>query len=187
MTISYSELRKGTVVELEHEPWQVLEWKHTKMQQRAPVLSLKLRNLKTGRTMDRNLPGNQKLTLAEVDNTQAQYLYNDDDLYYFMDMQSFDQHLLDKDKLGDAVQYLKEQDIVELIFYNGQPISVEVPNFVNLTVSDTPPSLKGNTAQGSTKPATLETGLVVQVPFFMNIGDKVKIDTRSGQYLERVT
>ena len=98
----------------------------------------------------------------------------------------YKRQLLVDDNFGVAVQYLKEQDIVELIVYNGQPISVEVPTFVNLTVSDTPPSLKGNTAQGSTKPATLETGLVVQVPFFMNIGDTVKIDTRSGQYLERV-
>ena len=187
MTISYSELRRGTVIELEEEPWQVLDWKHQRMQQRAPVLTLKLRSLRTGRAMERNVPGNQKLTLAEVDTRQAQYLYGDDGLYYFMDMRTFDQHPLSSDRMGDALQYLKEQDLVEVVFYKGDPIALEVPTFVDLKVVETPPSLKGNTAQGSTKPATLETGLTVNVPFFVNIGDTVKVDTRTGQYLERVT
>lgn len=187
MTISYSDLRRGTVIELEDEPWQVLDWKHTKMQQRAPVLTLKLRALRTGRTMERNVPGNQKLTLAEVDTREAQYLYSDGDIYYFMDTRTFDQHPLSTDRLGDALLYIKEQDQVELVLYKGDPISVELPTFVELRVEDTPPAAKGNTAQGSTKPAKLETGLDVQVPFFVNVGDAVKIDTRSGEYLERVS
>ena len=186
MTISYSELRRGTVIELEEEPWQVVDWKHTKMQQRAPVLTLKLRNLRTGRAMERNVPGNQKLTLAEVDTRQAQYLYNDGDHYHFMDMETFDQLPLTADRIGDALQYLKEQDKVQMVFYRGEPIALEMPNYVELQVVDTPPSLKGNTAQGSTKPATLETGLTVNVPFFVNIGEVVKVDTRNGAYLERV-
>ena len=128
MTISYSELRRGTVIELEEEPWQVLDWKHTKMQQRAPVLTLKLRGLRNGRTIERNVPGNQKLTLAEVDTRESQYLYSDGDLYYFMDTRTFDQHPLGTDKLGDALLYIKEQDMVELVFYRGDPISLELPN-----------------------------------------------------------
>ena len=187
MTISYSDLRRGTVIQLEDEPWQVLEWKHTKMQQRAPVLSLKLKHLRTGRTMDKNVPGNQKLTLAEVDTREAQYLYDDGEMYYFMDMRTFDQHPMTQDLLGNVLQYLKEQDVVELVFYNGEPIGLELSTFVELKVADTPPSMKGNTAQGGTKPATLETGLQVMVPFFVNIGETVKVDTRTGAYLERVT
>lgn len=186
MTISYSELRRGTVIELEEEPWQVLDWKHTKMQQRAPVLTLKLRGLRNGRTIERNVPGNQKLTLAEVDTREAQYLYSDGDLYYFMDNRSFDQHPLTTDKLGDALLYIKEQDMVELVFFRGDPISLELPTYVELRVDDTPPAVRGNTAQGSTKPARLETGLDVQVPFFVNVGEVVRVDTRSGEYLERV-
>ena len=186
MTISYSDLKRGTVIELENEPWQVVDWKHTRMQQRAPVLNLKLKNLRTGRSMERNLPGNHRLTLAEVESRQAQYIYADADYYYFMDLTSFDQYPLDSSKIGNSMQFLKEQDHVELIFYNGGPISIELPTFVELKVIDTPPPVKGNTAQGSTKPADLETGLKVNLPFFINIGDVIRVDTRTGDYLERL-
>ena len=187
MTISYSELRRGTVIELEDEPWQVMDWKHTRMQQRAPVLALKLRNLRTGRAIERNVPGNHRLTLAEVETREAQYMYNDGDYYYFMDMTTFEQNPLSSDQVGDAMQYLKEQDHVQLVIYKGVPISVELPTSVELKVVDTPPSLKGNTAQGSTKPATMETGLKVNIPFFINPGEVIKVDTRTGEYLERVS
>jgi elongation factor P len=187
MTISYSELRRGTVLDMDGEPWEVTDWKHTKMQQRAPVLTLKLRHLRTGRTQERNVPGNQKLTLAEVDTREAQYLYNDGDLYHFMDMQSFDQYPLTPDRMGDALHYLKEQAIVQVVFYNEAPISVLLPTYVDLTVLDAPPSTKGNTAQGSTKPATMETNLTVNVPFFVNVGEVIRVDTRTGTYLERVS
>ncbi len=186
MTISYSELRRGTVIVLEEEPWQVMDWKHTKMQQRAPVLTLKLRHLKNGRTLERNVPGNQKLTLADVDSRDAQYLYEDGSHHYFMDMETFDQYPLDIDQIGDAIKYLKEQDIVQMMFYREEPISVELPTFVELLVTETPPSLRGNTAQGGTKPATLETGVAVNVPFFVNTGEIIRVDTRTGEYLERV-
>lgn len=186
MTISYSELRRGTVIDLDGEPWQVVDWKHTKMQQRAPVLTLKLRNLRTGRAMERNVPGNQKLSLAEVDTREAQYLYSDGDYYHFMDMETFDQLPLTSECIGTALQYLKEQDRAQIVFYRGEPISLEMPTYVELRVVDTPPSLRGNTAQGSTKPATLETGLTVHVPFFVNTGESVRVDTRNGEYLERV-
>ena len=186
MTISYSELRRGTVIDMDGEPWEVTDWKHTKMQQRAPVLTLKLRSLRTGRTQERNVPGNQKLTLAEVDTRESQYLYSDGDLYHFMDMQTFDQYPLTPERMGDALNYLKEQAIVQVVFYKEDPISLQMPTYVDLKVVDAPPSTKGNTAQGSTKPATLETDLVVNVPFFVNVGEVVRVDTRTGAYLERV-
>ena len=186
MTISYSELRRGIVIEIEGEPWQVVDWKHTRMQQRAPVLSLKLRNLRNNRNIERNMPGNHRLTLAEVESRQAQYLYNDGNEYCFMDMESFEQNMVNSTIMEEAIQYLKEQDFVQVVFYKGEPISLELPTFVELRVVDTPPSLKGNTAQGSTKPATLETGLKVNLPFFINPGEVVKVDTRTGEYMERV-
>ena len=187
MTISYSDLRRGTVIELDGEPWEVVDWKHTKMQQRAPVLTLKLHSLRTGKAMERNVPGNQKLTLAAVDTQEAQYLYNDGDHYYFMDLRTFDQHTLTSDRMGDALHYLKEQALVHVVFYNGEPIALQLPTYVDLQVVDTPPWARGNTAQGSNKPATLETGLIVQVPFFVNAGETIRVDTRTGTYLERVT
>lgn len=186
MTISYSELKRGIVIVLDDEPWQVVDWKHKKMQQRAPVLSLSLRNLRTGRANERNVPGNQKLTLADVDTREAQYLYSDGDHYHFMEMQTFEQYPLTTDQMGDALKYLREQDKVKLVFYRGEPITLEMPTYVDLKVVETPPSARGNTAQGSNKPATLETGLIVHVPFFVNFGDVVRVDTRTGEYLERV-
>jgi elongation factor P len=186
MTISYSDLKRGIVIVLDEEPWQVVEWSHKKMQQRAPVLTLKLKNLRNNRFMERNLPGNQKLTLADIDNRYVEYLYSDVDYYYFMDLATFDQYPLSLDLIGDSVKFLKEQDKLELIFYSDEPISLQLPTYVTLSVNDTPPPVKGNTAQGGTKPAMLETGLKVNVPFFINIGDIVRIDTRTGEYLERV-
>jgi elongation factor P len=183
--IGYSDLRHGIVIEIDGEPWQVLEYQHNRMQQRAPVLSLKLKHLKTGRIIDRNLPGNQKLVVAQVEQRQAQYLYSDDGIFYFMDMESYDHYPLTQTQLGDTLSFIKEQATVEMTFYRGNPISVELPTYVELRIEDTPPGVKGNTVQGGTKPATLETGLVVQVPLFINPGELVRIDTRSSQYLER--
>ena len=188
MVIGVGELRKGITIEFDGEPYQVVEYNSHKMQQRAPVVKLRLRELRTGRTMDKTYNGyNVQLTLARVENRAAQYIYDDGDLYYFMDTESYEQYGLARDQLGNALSFLKEQMEVELIFFRDQPISVELPTYTELAVVDTPPPLRGNTAQGSTKPATLETGIVVNVPFFVNNGDKVRVDTRTGEYLERVT
>lgn len=184
--INYSDLRHGTAIELDGEPWQVLEFQHTKMQQRAPVLYLKLRHLKTGRVITRNVPGNQKLSLAPVEQRQAQYLYNDEHLYYFMDMENYDQLPISKDLMRDALPYLKEQAMVGLVFYRDDPVSIELPTFAELRVKETTSGFRGDTAQGGTKSAILETGLSIQVPLFINEGETVRVDTRSGEYLERV-
>ena len=172
---------------MEGGPYQVVEYSSHKMQQRAPVIRLRLREMRTGRTVDRSFNGyDVKLTLAEVEHRPAQYIYQDNELYYFMDTASYEQFPLTAERLGEALKYLKDQMELEVVFYKGQPIAVDLPTFVALKVVDTPPPAKGDTAQGSTKPAKLDTGLSVNVPFFVGIGDVVRVDTRTGNYLERV-
>lgn len=186
MVIGVGELRRGLTIELDGEPYQVIEHSTHKMQQRAPVIKLKLRDLRSGRSIERTYNGYAvKLTRAAVEQRLSQYIYQDGELYYFMDTESFDQFPLTREQLGDGINYLVDQMELEVLFFKEQPIAVELPTFVELKVTDTPPGVKGDTASGSTKPATLETGLAVNVPFFISNGDKVRVDTRSGQYLER--
>ncbi|PZC46393.1 MAG: elongation factor P [Chloroflexi bacterium] len=184
--ISYSDLKRGIVLELDGEPWQVIEYQHTKMQQQAPTLTLRIKHLKTGQVLERKLPGHRPLQLAQVDHREAQYLYGEDGLYNFMDQETFDQYPVGDEQIGDAKNYLIEGAVVGVVFFNDNPIAIELPTSVELAVTETNPGYKGDTAQGGTKPATLETGLVLQVPLFVNEGDKVKVDTRTGSYLERV-
>jgi elongation factor P len=187
MTIGYRDLRKGLAIELDGEPYAVVEYERSKMQQRAPVLRVRFRSLRTGRIVDRSFNGyDVKLTPASVERRTAQYIYEDGDLYYFMDVKSFDQLPLSRDQVDDSLPYLVEQTTVNLVFYQDEPIAIELPTTVDLTVTDTDPGFKGDTAQGGTKLATLETGLAVQVPLFVEVGAKVRVDTRTGQYLARV-
>ena len=185
--IGIGDLKKGITIELDGEPYQVVEYNQHKMQQRAPVLKLKLRQLRTGRLIERSFQAySVKLELAEVEHRVAQYLYNDDDLYYFMDTTTYDQFPISKETLGEVLNYLREQTEVELVFYQGEAITIDLPNSVELRVVETPPGTRGNTAQGGTKPATLETGLTVQVPLFVNNQESIRVDTRTGEYLTRV-
>ena len=186
MVIGVGDVRKGVNIELDGEPYQVLEFSSHKMQQRAPVIRLRLRELRTGRSVERTFSGyDVKLNMAQVEHRSAQYLYNDDAFYYFMDTRTYDQYPLTREQLGEASHYLKEQVEVEVVFFREEPITVELPTFVDLEVVDTPPGVKGDTAQGGTKPATLETGLTVTVPLFVNNGGVIRVDTRTGEYLER--
>ncbi|MCZ6891713.1 MAG: elongation factor P [Chloroflexi bacterium] len=186
MVIGVGELRKGVTIELDGEPYQVVEYSSHKMQQRAPVVRIRLRELRTGRSVDRTFSGyDVKLNLASVEQRPAQYLYNDDAFYYFMDTRTYEQYPLTKEQLGDAHLYLRDQVELELVFFREQPIAVELPTFVELEIVDTPPAHRGDTAQGGTKPATLETGLSVNIPFFVKPGEVIRIDTRTGEYLER--
>ena len=186
MVIGVGDVRKGVNIELDGEPYQVLEFSSHKMQQRAPVIRLRLRELRTGRSVDRTFSGyDVKLNMAQVEHRSAQYLYNDDAFYYFMDTRTYDQYPLTREQLGEASHYLKEQVEVEVVFFREEPITVELPTFVELEVVDTPPGVKGDTVQGGTKPATLETGLTVTVPLFVNNGGVIRVDTRTGEYLER--
>ena len=186
MTIGYGDLRKGMAIELDGEPFVVVDYERTKMQQRAPVMRIRFREIRSGRVLDRTFQGyDVKLTPANVDRRSAQYIYDEDGLYYFMDTETFDQVPLSTDQLSDALPYLSEQLTVQLVFFQDQPIAIDLPITVDLKVVDSPPGLKGDTATGATKPATLETGLQLQVPLFIDEGVTVKVDTRSGQFLSR--
>ena len=186
MTISYGELRKGMAIELDGEPHVVVDYERNKMQQRAPVMRIRFRSLRTGRVVDRTFQGyDVKLTAALVERRSAQYIYNEDNLHYFMDTETFDQFPVSQEQVGNALQYLTEQTTVDLVFSDGEPLAIELPITVDLKVAETIPGVRGDTVQGGTKPATLETGLVVQVPLFVDEGETVKVDTRSGKYLSR--
>ncbi|HAL46120.1 MAG: elongation factor P [SAR202 cluster bacterium] len=187
MTIGYGDLRKGMAIELDGQPHVVVDYERSKMQQRAPTMRIRFRDIKSGRVVDRSFSGyDVKLTLAAVERRRAQYIYDEDGLYYFMDTESFDQVPLSSDQISDALPYLVEQLEVDLIFHQDLPIAIEIPINVDLKVTDSPPGLRGDTATGATKPATLETGLQLQVPLFVNEGETIKVDTRTGQYQSRV-
>jgi elongation factor P len=187
MTIGYGDLRKGMAIELEGEPYLVVDYERSKMQQRAPTMRIRFKEIRSGKVLDKSFSGyDVKLTSADVERRSAQYIYDEDDLCYFMDVDSYDQLPLSKDQIADELNYLVEEMTVDLVFFHDQPISIELPITVDLKVVDSPPGLKGDTATGATKPATLETGLTIQVPLFVNEGESVKVDTRSGSYLSRV-
>ena len=186
MTIGYGELKKGMSIELDGEPYSVVDYERSKMQQRAPVMRIRFRSLRAGRIVDKTFSGyDVSFTPASVDRRSAQYIYRDGDFYYFMDNDTFDQFPMSSDQIATSLNFMVEQTEVELIFYEDNPISLELPITVDLEVSDSPPGVKGDTATGATKLATLETGLELQVPLFVNQGDTIKVDTRTGTYISR--
>ncbi len=182
--ISGSELRKGIIIELEDKLYQVIDYQHIKMK-RTALARVKLREISAGHTIERTFQSNEKLVRARLDSRPMQYLYDDSDLYYFMDKKSFEQIALSTNQLGDALNYLKEGISVEVSSYKGEVIGVELPITVELEVIETGPGFKGDTATAGNKSAKLETGLTIQVPLFINEGDVIKVDTRTGTYLER--
>ncbi len=186
MTISYGDVKKGMAIELDGHPYIVVEYEWSKMQQRAPVVRMRLREVRTGRVVDRTFQGYAvKLTPANIQRRNAQYIYEENGLHYFMDTETFEQFPVSKEQIGDAVRFLAEQATLDLVFYQDEPIAVEMPITVNLKVAETEPGVRGDTAQGGTKSAKLETGVVVQVPLFVDVDETVKIDTRTGEYLSR--
>ena len=188
MSINFSDLSRGLVIELDGQPWQVMDYERHKMQQRAPVTRIKLKNLMTGAVVERTFQRyDTAFSVADMDNRQAEYMYTDGTFYHFIDQETFDQYALTKELLGDNLNYLKEQMIIEVVFYNGNAIDINLPTHVELEVKETPPSFRGDTAQGGNKPATLETGLRVNVPMFITPGTIIRVDTRNGEYTERVS
>jgi elongation factor P len=186
MTVNFGELRKGMAVELDGEPFIVVDYERSKMQQRAPVMRIRFRDLISGRMTERTFSGyDVDFKLAAVERRSAQYIYSDDDFYYFMDTVSFEQFPLSEEQIKDSLRYLIEQINVDLVLFRENPVAIEMPITVDLEVTETVPGFKGDTAQGGTKPATLETGLVVNVPMFVAQGEKIKVDTRTGNYLSR--
>ncbi len=186
MTISSSEIRRNMSLLLDGEVYTVLEWQHRKPPKAPPTLTLKVRHVKSGNVYEKKVQGNRPLTRAPVDKNSVQYLYFDGTDYTFMDNETFDQMTISTDVLGDAVNYLVEGESVEVMIYEGLPISVELPPHVNLLVTAADPAVKGNTATGATKQVTLSTGHVVTVPLFIDVGDTLRVDTREGNYVERV-
>jgi elongation factor P len=185
--ISTGDLKKGITIELEGSLYTIVDFTHIKMGRGSAQVRLKLRDVKAGHTIERTFQAGEKFTRARLLRQPAQYLYADGDVHHFMNTETYDQMALNGDQLGDALQYLKENAICEVLLHSDQPIGVELPAAVALAVAQTEPWVRGDTAQGGTKPARLETGITVQVPLFISVGDVVKVDTRSGQYLERVS
>ena len=187
MSINFGDLSRNMVIELDGQPWQVMDYERHKMQQRAPVTRIKMKNLLSGAVVERTFQRyDTGFTVAEIDNRETQYLYTDGSYFYFLDQETFDQYELTREQLGSTLDYLKENMMAEMVFYKGSPINVNLPTHVELEVVETPPAFRGDTAQGGNKPATLETGLRVNVPMFITPGTVVRVDTRNGQYTERV-
>jgi len=184
--ISGSELRKGIIIELESKLYQIMDYRHVKMK-RTALARVKLRDIRAGHTIGKTFQSDDKFTRVRLEFRGMQYLYNDEGLYYFMDEESFEQVPISASQLGDAINYLKEGASLQVSNYKGELVDVELPITVELQVVDTGPGFKGDTATAGSKPATLETGITIQVPLFVNKGDSIKIDTRDGSYLERVS
>ena len=184
--ISAGDFRNGKTLEIEGTVYQILEFQHVKPGKGAAFVRTKLKDIKNGGVIERSFRPTEKFPEARIDRKDMQYLYQDGDLYYFMNTETYDQVGLTKDQVGDSLKFVKDNEMVKVCSHNGEVFAIEPPLFVELEVIETEPGFAGNTAQGATKPATVETGAQVQVPLFVNQGDKLKIDTRTGEYLSRV-
>ena len=184
--ISAGDFRNGITIELEGNIFQIIEFQHVKPGKGAAFVRTKLKNIKSGGVVERTFRPTEKFPQARIDRKDMQYLYADGDLFYFMDTETYDQVALNQDTVGDALKFVKENEMCKVCSHNGSVFSVEPPLFVELDITDTEPGFKGDTATGASKPATVETGAVVYVPLFVDMGDKIKIDTRTGEYLSRV-
>ncbi len=182
---STNEFRSGLKVMLDGDPCSIVENEFVKPGKGQAFSRVRLKNLRSGRVWERTFKSGESLEGADVMDRELQYLYSDGEFWHFMEPQSFEQLQADESIVGDSAKWLREQDLVTVTLYNGQPLAVTPPNHVELEVIETDPGLKGDTAQGGTKPATLSTGAVVKVPLFVNIGDVLRVDTRSGEYLGR--
>lgn len=183
--LSAGELRRGSTIELDGQLYRILEFNHIKIGRGSAQVRLRLRDVRAGHTIERTFQASEKFTKARVEHRNVQYLYSEGNLGYFMDNETYEQIPVETERLGDTLSYIKEGVSLDLLLYKDEPIGVELPVAVELQVAETGPGFKGDTATAGSKPATLETGLVIQVPMFINTGDIVKVDTRSGEYLER--
>ncbi len=184
--VSAGDFRNGVTLEMEGNIYQIIEFQHVKPGKGAAFVRTKLKNIINGGVVEKTFRPTEKFPTARIDRVEMQYLYNDGDLFYFMNTETYDQIALNNETIGDALKFVKENEMVKVCSHNGNVFAVEAPLFVELEVTDTEPGFKGDTATGATKPATVETGAVVYVPLFVETGDKLKIDTRTGEYLSRV-
>ena len=184
--ISAGDFKNGVTVEIDGNIYQILEFQHVKPGKGAAFVRTKIKNIISGGVVERTFRPTEKFPQARIDRVDMQYLYSDGDLFHFMNVESYDQVALNSDTIGDALKFVKENEMCKVCSYNGNVFSVEPPLFVELEITETEPGFKGDTATGATKPAIVETGASVQVPLFVSQGDKIKIDTRTGEYLSRV-
>lgn len=184
--ITAGDFRKGNTIEWDGGVWNIVDFQHVKPGKGAAFVRTKLKNVITGAVIERTFNPTDKMPRAIIETKEMQYLYSDGELYYFMDLETFDQLPLGFDQVEDSIPYVKENTNVTVRFFKGSAFSVEAPLFVELEITDTEPGFKGDTASNTFKPATVETGYSLQVPLFINIGDHIRIDTRSGEYMERV-
>lgn len=184
--ISAGDFKNGITLDMDGQVFQIVEFQHVKPGKGAAFVRTKLKNVMTGGVVETTFRPTEKFPTAHIDRVEMQYLYADGDMFNFMNTENYEQISLNAETVGDALKFVKENDMVKICSYNGKVFSVEAPLFVELEVTDTEPGVAGNTATNATKPATVETGAQVTVPLFVNIGDKLKIDTRTGEYLQRV-
>ena len=183
--ISAGDFRNGITTEYENNVYQIIDFQHVKPGKGAAFVRTKLKNIKNGGVVEKTFRPTEKCPQARIDRKDMQYLYNDGDMYIFMDVENYEQLSLSQDAIGDALKFVKENDMCKICSHNGSVFSVEPPMFVELEITETEPGFKGDTATGASKPAIVETGAQVMVPLFVNQGDKIKIDTRTGEYLSR--
>jgi elongation factor P len=187
MMASTSEFRKGLRILMDNEPFVIVDFQHVKPGKGGAFVRTRIKSLISGNVLDRTFRSGDKVELPELEEKQMQFLYKEGDKFYFMDTNTYDQIYIDEKGLGDARNYIKEGLVIEVLIYQGNPIGVEIQNFVNLQIVKTEPGIRGDTATNVTKPALLESGYTIQVPLFVEEGEVVKIDTRTGQYIERVS
>ena len=184
--ISAGDFRNGITLEIDGNVYQILEFQHVKPGKGAAFVRTKIKNIKSGGVVEKTFRPTEKFPAARIDRVDMQYLYADGDLFHFMNVETYDQVALNDETVGDALKFVKENEMCKVCSHNGEVFSIEAPLFVELEITETEPGFKGDTAQGATKPATVETGATVYVPLFVEQGDKIKIDTRTGEYLSRV-
>jgi len=185
MQVSTADFKKGLRIVFDDQPYQIVDFQHVKPGKGGAFVRTKLKHMRQGRVIDNTFRSGEKVELVDFEEKHMQFLYRDD-RYHFMDLETYEQVSLSADEVGEAREYLKENTEVDVLYIDGSPTTVDLPNFVELAVARTDPGVRGDTAQGGTKPATLETGATIQVPLFLNEGDMVKVDTRTGEYLGRV-
>lgn len=184
--ISTADFRRGMKITYKGDPFEIVEYQHAKMGRGGALVKTKMKNLITGAVFEDTFRSGEKFEPPQLDEKDMQYLYEQDGMYFFMDTESYEQTPLTAEQFGEAKKFIKENNVVKILYYKGAPIAVTPPTFVELAVAETDPGFKGDTASGGSKPATLETGAVVKVPFHINQGDILKIDTRTSEYIERV-
>ncbi len=184
--VSAGDFRNGLTIEMDNNVYQIIEFQHVKPGKGAAFVRTKLKNIKNGGVVEKTFRPTEKYPQAHIERSDMQYLYNDGELYHFMNVESFDQFALNEEAIGDSLKFVKENEMVKMLSHSGQVFAIEPPLFVELIITDTEPGFKGDTAQGASKPAIVETGATVYVPLFVEQGDKISIDTRTGEYMKRV-